>query len=66
MVAEKLGRTVKELEESMDSAELTEWGAFMRLQNPKARNAKTHVRDTILRPKTPDEQIAAVKAVLGG
>lgn len=66
MVAEKLGRTVRELEESMDSAELTEWGAFIRMQNPKAKNAKTHVRDTVLRPKTPEEHIQAVKAVLGG
>lgn len=50
----------------MDSAELTEWGAFIRMQNPKAKNAKTHVRDTVLRPKTPEEHVRAVKAVLGG
>ena len=49
----------------MDSSELTEWGAFMRLQNPKSK-AKAQVRETVLRPKTPEEQVAAVKAVLGG
>ena len=59
-LAEKLGKTVKELLESMDSREISEWAAYERTQDDEWREEHRQ------KQMTDEERSAAILKMFGG
>lgn len=64
-LAERLGKTVRELESGMDMRELSEWIAFDRLRNEPEEEQPS--LQQVARPEDIDQEELArnIKAVLG-